>query len=179
MVDSESHGIALAKWHHFRSRLHPRSLFRKHELSTGKVAHWFWEKNRYLYRKYVLAIEILVQAVIVSLAILEEQWRGPDLSGVVTALDELLMPIWIANLDTHSKIPAVGDRRQLWIERRPQAPNKAGERIAEVLVLSPAEAVSSHDDAAAEDAVVGIKPGDRLALLERQEIRKHRASLSI
>jgi hypothetical protein len=41
MVDSESHGIALAEWDHFRSRLHPRSLFRKHELSTGKVAPWF------------------------------------------------------------------------------------------------------------------------------------------
>jgi hypothetical protein len=41
MVDSESHGIALAEWDHFRSRLHPRSLFREHELSTGKVAPWF------------------------------------------------------------------------------------------------------------------------------------------
>ena len=70
MVDSESHRIALAKWHHFRPGLHPRSLFRKDELSTGKVAHRFREQNRYLYGKYVLAIEILVQAVIVSLAIM-------------------------------------------------------------------------------------------------------------
>lgn len=113
MVDGESHGIALAKWHHFWSRLHPRSLFRKHELSTGKVARRVREQNRYLHWKYVLAIEILVQAVIVSLAVLQEQWRGPGLSGVMTALDELLMPIRIANLDTHSKVPAVGDRGQL------------------------------------------------------------------
>src|SRR4051812_34580815 len=68
---SKCHRIALRERHHFGSRLHPRPLFGQHEFTTGEIAPGFREEYRDLQREHMLAIEVLVQAVVVAGAILQ------------------------------------------------------------------------------------------------------------
>ncbi len=77
VMHSKDHRIALPQRHHLGPRLHPRPLLGQHELAAGEIAPWFRQQDRDLQRKHVLAIEVLVQAVVVALAILQQQRRRP------------------------------------------------------------------------------------------------------
>ncbi|MGY4230972.1 hypothetical protein ACVMIH_008333 [Bradyrhizobium sp. USDA 4503] len=127
----------------------------------------------------MLAIEILVQAVVVALAILQQQRRRPRLFGVMAALQERRMRRRISDIDPHRLVPTIGCRGQPRIERRPQLRDQVRQRIGEILVLAAAEAVTAHHDPAAELAVVGIQRGDGIAFLRRQQAVEDGASLPI
>ena len=58
----------------------------------------------------MLAIEILVQAIVVIGLIAEQQRRGPDLARRMTPRNELRVRFRIANVDPHCFVPAIGDR---------------------------------------------------------------------
>jgi len=68
-----------------------------------------------LYREYMLTIEILMQAVEVSGPVLQQEWRGPRLTGIVTALDELGVLLRIVNLDPHAFVPMIRNRDEFTI----------------------------------------------------------------
>src|SRR5690242_6256835 len=87
-VDGKYDGIALGQRHHGRARLHARSLLRQHELAAAEVRRGLGEKKGKLQRKDVLAVQILVQAVVVAGAVLQEQRRGPCLARGGAARDE-------------------------------------------------------------------------------------------
>src|ERR1700738_5185309 len=57
--------------------------------------------------------------------------------------------------------------------------NDRQERIAEVFVFAPSEAVPSHDNAAAEDRLLRIEKRDRLALVCGEDVRQQGASLLV
>ena len=84
---------------------------------------------------------------------------------VVASLDEIGVALWIAYLDSHCFVPTISDWSELRIERRAETMNDRQERIAEVFVFAPSEAVPSHDNAAAEDRLLRIERRDRLALV--------------
>ncbi len=116
----------------------------------------------------MLAIEILMQAIIVPGAILQQQRRRPDLTGVMASLQECLVPVGIMDVDPHGLVPAIGDPGELRIQDGAQLRDQIGQRIGEVFVFAAAKAVAAHHDPAAKIPVVGIKRRDGAALVWRQ-----------
>ena len=57
----------------------------------------------------MLAVEVLVQAVVVVDSILKQKRRRPHLTGIVATLDEVGVLFRIARIDSHRVIPAIGD----------------------------------------------------------------------
>ena len=151
----------------------------QHELAAAEIAPRLRQQDRDLDRKHVLAVEVLVQAVVVALAILQQQRRRPRLPGVMTALQERRVRRGIADLDPHRLVPAVGGRRQPCIQRRPQLRDQIRQRIGEVFVFAAAKAVAAHHDPAAEPAVVGIERGDGVALVRRQQATENGGALPV
>lgn len=80
-VDGEDDGIALAQRHDRGARLHARALLGQHELATAEVDARLRQQHRHLQRKDVLAVQVLVQAVVVTSAVLQLQRRGSALAG--------------------------------------------------------------------------------------------------
>ncbi len=68
----------------------------------------------------MLAVEILMQAIIVAGAILQQQRRRTCLAGLVAAFEKRLMRLGITDMDPHRPVPTVSDGMELRIERRPQ-----------------------------------------------------------
>src|SRR3978361_1465082 len=73
VVNREYNSIALTKRYHHRSALHARALLRHHELAAGEVRAGVGQQNSQLEREDMLAIEVLVQAVIVVHSILKKK----------------------------------------------------------------------------------------------------------
>src|SRR2546425_4584449 len=55
------------------------------------------------------------------------------------------MRVRIADIDPHRLVPAIGDRRQVRIDRPAKIGDDVRQRIREVLVFTPPEAVPRHD----------------------------------
>src|ERR1700684_4083821 len=136
-------------------------------------------RNSQLEREDMLAVQILVQAVVVADPILKEKRRRPHLAGIVTTLQEVAVLFRIARIDSHCFIPAIGDRDQMRIERCPEFAQKIGKRIAEILVLPTPEAMPPHDNATAKDVVIGVKTGDAPALLRGKKLFQHGVALLV
>lgn len=71
MADSEYCGVALRERSDLDARLHARTLFGQHKLSAGEISPGLRQQNRNLKRKNMLAIEILMQTIVVALGILQ------------------------------------------------------------------------------------------------------------
>lgn len=89
----------------------------------------------------MLSVKILMETVVVTSLVLEKQGCRPRLPGIVASLDEVSMLFRIADIDAHRDVPAIGDRRQPWIDGCSKIYNDLGQRIVEVLVLAPSEAM--------------------------------------
>ena len=119
-MHSKGHGIALLQRHHLGTRLHARALLGQHEFAAGEIAARLRQQHRHLQREDMLAIEVLMQAIVIASLILQQQRRRPALSRVVAALEEIRMRRRIADIDPHRLVPAVGDRRKTRIQHRAQ-----------------------------------------------------------
>src|SRR5207249_9423572 len=122
-----------------------------------------------LQRKYLLAVQVLVQAVVVALLVLEDERRRPALAGGVAALEKCPVIRREARVDSQTCVPAVRDLGEPGIERGTRRGDDLGQGIAEVLVLAAAEAVSRHHHAAAEKIVLRVQRGQRPALRRRKQ----------
>src|SRR5688572_6514393 len=71
VVHGEHHSMALPQRHDFRPRLHAGTLLGHYEFAAGEVPLRFAEQDRELQRKDVLAVEILMQAVVVARTVLQ------------------------------------------------------------------------------------------------------------
>src|SRR3546814_6176385 len=69
-----------------------------------------------------------------------------------------------ARRDAKGGVPAVGDLRQRRVERFAQTRDDLRQRIGEVAVLAAAEAVTCHDDAAAEQRAILVAADKGLAI---------------
>jgi hypothetical protein len=56
MMHSKRNRIAPTEGNNLRPRLHARTLLRQHEVTARKIPSRFGQQNRYLKRKYVLAV---------------------------------------------------------------------------------------------------------------------------
>jgi hypothetical protein len=109
---------------------------------------------------------------------LQQQRRRAGLAAVA-ALEECLMRRGIADIDAHRLVPAIGDRCEPAIERRPEFRDRIGQRIREVFVLAAAKAVAAHHDLAAESRIIGIECGERAAFVWRQQSLQDSAALRV
>ena len=113
VVDSENDGVTLSQRHDLSPRLHPRTLFGHDELTTGEVSSGFGQQDGNLEGEHVLAVEVLMQAVVVVRSILEQERSRLALPGLVTAGDKVGVLVRIAHVDAHGLVPANGFRRQV------------------------------------------------------------------
>jgi len=141
VVDREHHGIAPAQRHHLGPRLHAWPLLGQHEFAAGEILFRLRQQNRHLQRKDMLAVEILVESVVVARGVLQQERRWPRLPRLVAARDEIGMRVRVADIDPHRLVPAIGDRRQVRIDRPAKIGNDVRQRIREVLVFTPPEPV--------------------------------------
>jgi hypothetical protein len=65
--------------------------------------------------------------------------------------------------------PSVCDFGKRTIELLAKFPHQRRQRVGEILILAPPEVVTSHHDAAAEGALVGIEPHELIAILFREQ----------
>ena len=92
VVDGKDHALALAERHDLGAGLHARPLLGEDELAAGEVGAGLGQEQGDLQRKDVLAIEVLVQAVVVAGTVAEEERRRSRLAGFVAAGEEVGMP---------------------------------------------------------------------------------------
>ena len=124
MTHRERYCVALAKRNHFWPRLHSRPLLGEDELTTREIPLGFRQEDCYLYRENVLPVNILVQAVEVTFAVSEEQWRRSRLSCIMASLQKLLVSVRILDFNFHSRVPAIRNRCEPGEERRTKTLNK-------------------------------------------------------
>jgi hypothetical protein len=87
VIDGEDDGFALMKLNDGDAGLHAGALLGEDELAAGEVVRGVAEQEGYLQGKDELAVEVLVEAVIVALAVLQKQRRW---AGLASAVAELL-----------------------------------------------------------------------------------------
>src|SRR6185437_16319757 len=108
----EEHGIALREGYHLGSRLRARSLLRDDEFSAREVPSGCGQQHGQLQGKNLFAVEVLMQAVVIARAILQQQRRGLRLTGGMAARQELAMAGWKAHYIAHALVPRVGERHE-------------------------------------------------------------------
>src|SRR5207244_10473504 len=122
------------------------------------------EQDRHLQREDTLSVEVLVQAVIVTRAVREQQRGRSGLAGLVAASEKLRMLARVLHGHAQPLVPAVGERRELWVEGGTQRGDERRQRVGEVLVLTEPEAVSTHHYAGAAPRIVRVPAAHQLAL---------------
>ncbi|MNV18036.1 hypothetical protein D3C71_1088450 [compost metagenome] len=129
----------------------------------------------------MLAIQVLVQAVVVASAVLQQQRGGTHLACGMAAGNEVGMPRGVAHIDAHGGVPLVGNGRQVRVQCLAQPGHQTGQRVAEVPVFALAKAVALHHHAAAEGALirVAIKAGQRGAFGGTEQLRQYRIALLV
>ncbi|MNC85217.1 hypothetical protein D3C83_08070 [compost metagenome] len=126
MMNREHYGIALAERDHHRPRLHARTLLGDDEFAAGEVPRGFRQQDGRLQREDMLAVEILVQAVIVIGAVLQQQRRRPALACRVAAPDEGGVLGRKPDVNAHRVVPAIGDDGETRVQRCAQLGDEIG-----------------------------------------------------
>src|SRR5436853_547867 len=106
--DREDHSLSTLERHDLRSRLLARALLGEDELATGEIVVGPREQEGGLQRENMLAIDVLVQAVIVARAVLQQQGRRLALARRVAARQVDRMLGGIAHGNPHRLVPAIG-----------------------------------------------------------------------
>lgn len=71
--------------------MHAGALFCQDKLPSCEVASRFAEEKGDLEWEDEFSIEILVEAVVIVLLILEKQWSWPSLTGLVAEIEEFVV----------------------------------------------------------------------------------------
>ena len=143
LAHREDDPVALAERHHLGARLHARPLLGQHELAAGEVASGLGEQDRDLERKEMLSVDVLMQAIVVARAIAQQKRRRPRLTRLMATGPERLVLGGVADVDAHRRVPAVGERREPPIKAAAQPDDQVRQRVGEIFVLAPAEAMGS------------------------------------
>src|SRR5579884_456252 len=106
--------ISLVERHDLNTRLHARSLLGENKFSSGEIPSRLRKENRHLYGKHMLAIEILMEAVVVTGSVLQKQRRGFGLTSFVASCKELRVFLRIPHINPEKFVPSVGN----WFQMR-------------------------------------------------------------
>ena len=150
VVHRKDDALALMQLYDLGSGLHARPLLGENERAAGEILHRIRQQERNLQREYERAINVLMEAVVVAFAILEQKRRRLGLSRAVTPLEELCMAVWKIGLDAKRSTPSIGDPGQWRVKRVAQCGNRFRQWIGEIFIFAPPKAMLRHDDPAAE-----------------------------
>ena len=156
LADWEYHPIATAQGHYLGARLHTWPLFRQHEFPACEIPARLRQQEGRLQGKNVFAVKILMEAIVIPLAVLQQQGCRLRLAGLVAPVEEGLVIIRIPRFNSHGRVPAIGDPGKGWIQGSAQAGDGFGKRMSEVFVLAPPKAVARHHNTAAEPPVLFV-----------------------
>jgi hypothetical protein len=129
--------------------------------------------DRHLKRERQRAVEVLVQAIVVARAVLQQKRRRTRLAGRVAEREERGVRFRTARLKRHALVPGVRNRRKSLVKRSAQGGDRLRKRIGELFVLALPEAVVRHDDVAAEAPILRIERRNRAAFSPRQQLLEH------
>lgn len=119
-MDRKCYRVSLPERNDFRAGLHAGPLLCEHKFASSKVSSGFGEKECNLYREHVLAVQVLMQTVVVSGFIVKQQRRGAQLTGLMAPSDEAVVLIGIAGPNPHRLVPAVRLSRESCVQLDPQ-----------------------------------------------------------
>lgn len=125
------------------------------------------------------SVKVLMETIVVAFSVLEQQRRRFGLSSRVATIEKLTVFCRITYINTHSAIPAIRNRDQMRVNRRPKFGNQIRQRITEILVFASPETVPRHYDPAAKAILPRIQPRNRPAFFARNKIPKHGATLRL
>src|SRR5882724_5887692 len=111
VMDGEDDAHSLPKWYDLHPRLHAWALFGERELAACKFLAGLRQQERDLKRENVFAVNILVQTVVVTCFVLEDQRCRLRLGRLVAAGLERFVLDRISDLDARRLVPAIGDLR--------------------------------------------------------------------
>src|SRR5256885_11249777 len=106
-MDGEDDAHSLPKWYNFHPRLHAWALFGERELAASKFLAGLRQQERDLKRENMFAVNILVQAVIVTCSVLEYQRCRLGLGRLVAAGLERFVLGRISDIDARRHVPAI------------------------------------------------------------------------
>src|SRR5207247_11303645 len=104
------------------------------------------------------------------------QRRRPLLTSFMTLRKITAEGGWKPPALAQSFAPAIGDRREVRVDRLAQRLDDLRQRILQVFVLAPAKGVALHDNPAAKRLLAIIECREPAALFGRQECRNGRVS---
>src|SRR5881296_1533760 len=164
----EHDDLALLGGDRLAARLRARALLDEQELAALVVDSAAAEEARQLQREHDLAIDVLVQAIVTAGLVAQQQRGRLRLAALVAAAPQRRQlgrkQIGIAERG----LPLVGDRRQRRVRGLAQRLDQRRQRRVEILVLTDAETVAGHIDAAAEAALVVVQRHQLRALRRRE-----------
>src|SRR3569832_2546654 len=111
----------------------------------------------------MLAIEVLMQAIVIAGAIAQQKRCRTRLSSLVAALQESAMHGRKPGLDLHRLVPAVGDGSEVGVERLAQLCDAGWQRISKISIFAAPETMTRHHDRAAEPVLVVVRRSDAAA----------------
>ena len=165
--------------YHLGARLHARSLLGEDELAAVEIPSRLGQERRDLQREDVLSVQILMQAVVIVRSVLQQERRRQGLSGAMAALEEGGVLGGKAHLEAEPLVPAVGDRREMRVERGAQLLHQRRQRIGEIPILAAAEAVACHHHAAAKRLIAIVECAHRRAFLPAEQGRQARKAARV
>src|SRR5262249_5715091 len=133
IANRKDHAFAVAQRHDFDAALPSRPAARENELAAFEVARRIGEQERRLQWKHFLAVEILVQTVVIASAVAQQQRRRFRLSACVTALEIRGVPGGKTRRARERVHPAIRNGREAFVQRTAQRRDERRQRIREVL----------------------------------------------
>src|SRR4029077_15992129 len=100
---------------------------------------------------------------------LEKERRRLILARRMATREKFVVPDRIVHVNLHLAVPAIGALCKLWVKLGTQLRNWFRQWIAEILVLSLAEAMAGHHDATTKKSIIGIPGRDVITLLVGQK----------
>src|SRR6266568_15707 len=99
MMHREDHPGSPAERDDLGARLHARPLLREHEFATREVVSWYREQEGGLQREDMLSIQILMQAVVITLAVVQEERGRPGLASAMAPFEKGRMRLRIVHIE--------------------------------------------------------------------------------
>ena len=116
MMRRDDRRITLPQRDDTRRRLRTWTLLDEHELAAVEIAARLAEQDHRLQRKHMLAVEILMQAVVVACVVAEQQRRRTVLACVAAALQECIQVRREFRAVAEAFGPAVRDRHERFVK---------------------------------------------------------------
>ena len=114
--------LALDERHHLGARLHARALLGQHELAAGEIPARLAQQHRELDRENHVTVDVLVETVVASRFVAQQQRRRARLHGLVAAREEIAVLL---------RPPGIPGRRNSWNSQvMPSAPGARPRRKA-------------------------------------------------